>query len=399
MLNLDKNHKYLLACSFGPDSMALFFMLLNEGYKFDVAHINYHFRNESNEEEKQLRQFCKNNHIDIYVYNNEEEVTKNLEAKAREIRYNFFYSLFANNHYDSLLVAHHKDDLLETYLMQKRKGIYVKYYGIKEISYWKEMKIIRPLLGYYKDELLDICNKNNIPYAIDQSNFDTSILRNDIRHNVVNKMNKEERDNLLKNIDEENRNIDDILSSLNNNNIHDVNYLKTLDDTALIYAIHNLLEEIGFYRISNKNVMEIKKIIHSFKANVTLKYKSYQFVKAYDEVHFSLISKEDSFSYVINEPQELDTPYFYLNFLGDTSNRHVSKDDYPLHIVNASKDMEVIINGYKVSVRRLFIDWKMPQYLRKRWPIILDKNHKPIYIPRYQKDFIIAKDLNFYVKY
>ena len=52
MLNLDKNKKYLLACSYGPDSMALFSMLLEEGYRFEVAHVNYHFRNESNLEEK-----------------------------------------------------------------------------------------------------------------------------------------------------------------------------------------------------------------------------------------------------------------------------------------------------------------------------------------------------------
>ena len=52
MLNLEKNKHYLLACSFGPDSMALFDMLLKEGYKFSVAHVNYHLRKEANEEEQ-----------------------------------------------------------------------------------------------------------------------------------------------------------------------------------------------------------------------------------------------------------------------------------------------------------------------------------------------------------
>ena len=305
MLNLDKNQKYLLACSFGPDSMALFFMLLSEGYNFDVAHINYHFRNESDEEEKQLRQFCRNNNINIHVYNNQEKVTKNMEAKAREIRYDYFYSLAKDNHYSALLVAHHEDDLLETYFMQKRKGIYIKYYGIKEISYWKEMKIIRPLLGYSKGDLLGICQTNNIPYAIDQTNFDTSILRNDIRHNIVNKLSKNERDKIVKNINDENEKIDTILTSLNAHNIHDVNYLKSLDDTALIYAVHLLLEEISFHRISNKNVMEIKKIIHSSKANVTLNYKCYIFIKAYDDVRFSIVNNDTDFLYVIDEPKEL----------------------------------------------------------------------------------------------
>ena len=54
MLSLDKNQKYLLACSHGPDSMALFYMLKEEGYNFAVAHVNYHLREESNLEQQQL---------------------------------------------------------------------------------------------------------------------------------------------------------------------------------------------------------------------------------------------------------------------------------------------------------------------------------------------------------
>ncbi|HOH94654.1 MAG TPA: ATP-binding protein, partial [Bacilli bacterium] len=40
-INLDHNKKYLLACSYGPDSMALFSLLLKGNYNFVVAHINY----------------------------------------------------------------------------------------------------------------------------------------------------------------------------------------------------------------------------------------------------------------------------------------------------------------------------------------------------------------------
>ena len=59
---------------------------------------------------------------------------------------------------------------------------------------------------------------------------------------------------------------------------------------------------------------------------------------------------------------------------------------------------EYLINGYKVKANRLFIDWKMPLSLRKRWPVIKDKNGNIIYIPRYQKDFKKNESLNFYVK-
>ena len=113
MLNLEKNKHYLLACSFGPDSMALFDMLLKEGYKFTVAHVNYHLRKESNEEEALLRDFCFNHNIGIYVKDVDENLGEsNLEKKCRDIRYNFFIDVIKNNGFDALLIAHQEDDLI-----------------------------------------------------------------------------------------------------------------------------------------------------------------------------------------------------------------------------------------------------------------------------------------------
>ena len=58
----------------------------------------------------------------------------------------------------------------------------------------------------------------------------------------------------------------------------------------------------------------------------------------------------------------------------------------------------VMINDYSCEVRRLFIDWKVPVPLRKRWPVIIDKKGTVIYVPRYQKDFKKENNCNFYVK-
>ena len=198
MLNLDKNRKYLLACSYGPDSMALFDMLLKEGYNFAVAHVNYHLRKESNEEEYQLRNYCMNHGVKIFVKNVDENLGENnLEAKCRDIRYNFFIEVVKNNGIDALLVAHQEDDLIETYLMQKKRTNLVKYFGIKEISYFSDIEIIRPLLKYQKKELLVYCRMFDVPYAIDKTNLEDHFLRNQIRHQVVEKMSVEERQNIL----------------------------------------------------------------------------------------------------------------------------------------------------------------------------------------------------------
>ena len=63
MLKLDKKKKYILGCSFGPDSMALFFMLLKENYDFVVCNIDYNYRPESKRETDSIEAVCKQKKI------------------------------------------------------------------------------------------------------------------------------------------------------------------------------------------------------------------------------------------------------------------------------------------------------------------------------------------------
>ena len=159
MLNLDKNQKYLLACSHGPDSMALFFMLKEEGYKFAVAHVNYHLREESDEEQKELENYCAKNNIELYVKEvNESLGENNLEEQCRIIRYTFFKELVNKYHFYAVLIAHNQDDVIETYLMQKTRQNLVEFFGIKENPIIFDTKIIRPVLGFTKQELLMFCD-------------------------------------------------------------------------------------------------------------------------------------------------------------------------------------------------------------------------------------------------
>lgn len=111
---LTKEKHYLLGCSGGPDSMALFHMLLANNINFDVAFVNYHKRKESVIEEEAVRNYCKKNNIKFHLLSAKEEVVEgNFQAWAREFRYDFFKRLVKEYNYDSILIAHHKDDLLD----------------------------------------------------------------------------------------------------------------------------------------------------------------------------------------------------------------------------------------------------------------------------------------------
>ena len=122
-------------------------------------------------------------------------------------------------------------------------------------------------------------------------------------------------------------------------------------------------------------------------------------MKEYDTFTIKEDAESCDYEYVLKEPGKLDTPYFSLDFLGDTSNRNVSPDDYPLTIRNARPNDAYKIKDYEKELRRLFIDWKMPVSLRNRWPIIINKDDVIVYVPRYQKDFVAPENCNFCVKY
>lgn len=400
MLNLDKNKRYLLACSYGPDSMALFKMLLDEKYDFEVAHVNYHLRSESNSEQEGLKSFCNIHKIKLHIYEvNEDLGHSNIEAKCRNIRYEFFKKLNAEFSFDATLIAHNQDDLIETYILQKRRKNLVKFYGIAENCCLFDMEIIRPLLNYKKSELTSFCIKNNVPYSIDKTNLENTFERNKIRHLIIELMNDEERDNYIKEINLENSKLKTIFDNISSLDLSNKNILLKLDDIELAYSLNLLLEKSSLnYQISFQFVKEIKKALLSDKSNIFIPIKSnLYFVKEYNACKFIEMCSIE-YSYILDKPGELDTPYFYLNFTKDSSNRNVTINDYPITIRNARSGDMYLIKGYQKQVRRLFIDWKLPVTKRSTWPVIISNSGKIIYIPRYQKDFKPTKDCNLIVK-
>ena len=401
--NLDKNKNYLLACSFGPDSMALFYLLLKEKYNFEVAFVNYHLREESDLEEKGIEEFCNTHKIRLHKLSVSEKIDTNVEKKCRDIRYRFFSEIVKRYELSGVLVAQHMDDHIETFLLQKKRKILPNCWGISPKNTIFDVEIIRPLLNYTKEDLLSICRDNNIPYAIDKTNLSDQYARNRIRHEIVERLSREEKDELVLKIQKENDSLNTLLSSIDQKKINDVSYVLSLDEVTYLYLINICARRLdSSLFISKEQGKTIRKVLESHRPNIFVLIKRGLYVsKQYNE--YSFYTSETigivSYSVLIDHPQEFECEYFYLDFRGDTSNRNVKLDDYPLTIKNAKKSDRYIIKDYSCSVRRLFIDWKVPEELRNRWPVILNKEGNIIYIPRYQSNFTKSKDCNFYVKY
>ena len=399
MININKNQKYLLACSFGPDSMALFDMLFKEGFSFEVAHINYHLRKESDFEEEQLREYCKIKHVKLHVFQNKTIFKSNIEANCREVRYDFFADLYKKYSFDGLLVAHNEDDSIETYLLQKKRKNLVFHYGLADKNIIKGMTVLRPLLGLKKESLLKYCDEHNVPYSIDQTNLLPMFERNKIRLNVVSKMTDLERADIISTINKENKKLESILFKIRNID-NDISNLLNLSEIEFAYYLNDRLQSLNIYKpITYKQSLEIVKILKSDKPNIALTVAGKQAVifKSYNQL---LIEKNNSNfdSIFVEKPCVIDTQFLFCDLIKEGSKRNIKESDYPLTVRCYKQGDRYQIANYEVSVRRLFIDWKMPLNLRKRWPLFVNKDNKIVYIPRYRGDFKIENSPNFYVK-
>ena len=181
-LNGSKN---LLAFSGGIDSTALFFLLLKNNIKFDIAIVNYGMRQQSKEEVKYAKELASTYNLTCHSMD-ANKIEKNFEAKAREIRYSFFEQLIKQHSYANLITAHHLGDRFEWMLMQFCKGAgCAEMAGMQNEEDRKFYTLIRPLLYLDKSELLEFLQTNNIQYFQDETNFDESIKRNSFRHNYT----------------------------------------------------------------------------------------------------------------------------------------------------------------------------------------------------------------------
>ena len=187
--NVKNNDSVVVACSYGPDSMALLNILVNDklkNLKIIVAHVNHNVRQESKIEEENLKKYCLKNNLIFESMKIEKINNNNFEMEARKIRYKFFDKVVKKYHAKILFTAHHGDDLIETILMRLNRGSTLKgYKGIELITNKKDYQIMRPLLYTTKKEILEYLEKNKILYAIDYTNFDDTHTRNRFRKNVL----------------------------------------------------------------------------------------------------------------------------------------------------------------------------------------------------------------------
>jgi tRNA(Ile)-lysidine synthase len=176
--------KLLVAVSGGVDSVVLVHLLHNCGYTIGIAHMNYKLRGtDSDLDEEFVAALADELNVPVHISVSPiEPKASGIQEKARELRYTWFLELKEKHQYNAVLTAHHADDQLETLFMRLSRGSGVD--GLGGIRA-KNSFLVRPLLPFFKEELIAYANENDLSWREDASNQSTKYLRNAIRHKVL----------------------------------------------------------------------------------------------------------------------------------------------------------------------------------------------------------------------
>lgn len=183
-----KSDIILVALSGGADSVALLRILFELGYNCKVLHCNFHLRGkESDRDENFVKELCKKLNIELEIkhFNTTEYATENgisIEMAARDLRYEWFNQCIKQGKGNYVAVAHHKDDNVETFLINLTRGSGLN--GLKGIKI-KNNHIIRPLLNVSRSEIIAYLDSIKQKYVIDSTNLENEYIRNKIRLDII----------------------------------------------------------------------------------------------------------------------------------------------------------------------------------------------------------------------
>lgn len=182
------NDKVLVALSGGADSVALLRILQHQGYPCEAAHCNFHLRGEESDRDEQfVRQLCCSFNIPLHIvhfdtnqYAKEKHIS--IEMAARELRYDWFQKIAEERKASVIAVAHHKDDSIETMLLNLIRGTGINgLLGIRPIL----GKIVRPLLCLNRQEIVEYLKSIHQSFVTDSTNLQDEYTRNKIRLNLL----------------------------------------------------------------------------------------------------------------------------------------------------------------------------------------------------------------------
>ena len=185
---LNTSELYIVALSGGADSVALLLLLKNAGFNVHAAHCNFRLRGaESDRDEVFCVELCHRLGVELHrVHFDTREYAElhkvSIEMSARELRYKWFEQLREDIGAAGVCVAHHRDDSVETVILNMVRGTGVHgLVGIRPRNGY----ILRPLLCVSRDEIEGFLTSCGQKYITDSTNLEDEATRNKVRHHII----------------------------------------------------------------------------------------------------------------------------------------------------------------------------------------------------------------------
>jgi len=176
----------LVAVSGGVDSVALLHALAATGRKPIVLHFDHGWRQESAADAIWVRELALHYGLRYLAGKRRPGRKREMrEADARAARYTFFAQVARKLHTPYLVLAHHADDQVETFLLQLLRGTGAAGRGMEPVAARDGLVLHRPWLGIWKKEILAYARKKKLAWREDATNADPRHKRNRLRREVL----------------------------------------------------------------------------------------------------------------------------------------------------------------------------------------------------------------------
>ena len=376
---VEAGDRVVCAVSGGADSIALLYAmyLLRDklGIRLSAAHFNHHLRREESDRDEQfVRGFCDRYDILLEVGSGEVKAgKKGLEAAARDARYEFLQSLPGK-----IATAHTADDNAETVLMRMVRGTGLK--GLGGIAPVRG-RIIRPMLEVTRQEVLGFLAENYLKYVEDSSNGTDDFLRNRLRHHVIPAL-KAENPRLAENLSAmalRLRQDEECLSSAAMADAAklDITELKALHPALRARALEAFLKRNGVREPEAQHIALAEALVYSDKPSALARFPGgVTILRRYDMLE-RLEDAGTLETVTLPCPGSVETGRFRVTCGPAEEPRNdgtvftVCPEGKIILRARAAGD-RIRLSGGRKSLKKLFIDRKIPAADRGQVPVIAD---------------------------
>ena len=366
----------ICAVSGGADSMALLWgmFLLKEklGITLEAAHFDHGLRGEESAADGEfVRKFCDFHDIPLYLgHENVVPGAKGLEAAARDARYAFLRGLSG-----TIATAHTADDNAETMLMHLIRGSGLR--GLGGITP-KSDRLIRPMLDVTRVQVEEFLNENYIRHVEDSSNGTDAFLRNRLRHHVMPLL-RVENPSIATGLSAAAQRIradaallDELASQLD---ATDVKALRDAPGPLRRRALERLLRENGFPEPSASHLEQAESVVFSASPSARVTLSGVTLRRSYEKL---TVEREQIVVQTRQLPREGLTALPEIGVavrtaIADGPGENIVSPLGQMIVRSRQSGDALTTKGGTKTLKKRFIDRKLPQWERPAVPVIADE--------------------------